>query len=247
MDDQNCRGGSPRGRWGAGGRAARSVAAAMTLGGVALASATLAGAGLRAHAAEIIPNDVWVDNVGGHAGPFHDDDRQLDCSPITVTGARFEHGGGSYEILLITPTGRGQQVLKHDWTYDRTKRGIQLLDTISGADLVSSAKALGISAHGSTGYHFTFRFLQQPHQHKPFWVSADCPVKAAALPPPAAAPPVAAAAPAPPATGTKAAAVTAPKTGADVPWEGALELLLGGVGCLGVARRLRRRRRLSRG
>ena len=247
MDDLNCRGGSPRGRWGAGGRAARIAAAAMTLGGVALASATLAGAGLRAHAAEIIPNDVWVDNVDGHAGPFHDDDRQLDCSPITVTGARFEHGSGSYEILLIKPTGKGQQVLKHDWTYDRTKRGIQLLDTISGADLVSSAKALGISLHGSTGYHFTFRFLQQPHQHKPFWVSADCPVKAAALPPPAAAPPAAAAAPAPPATGTKAAAVTAPKTGADVPWEGALELLLGGVGCLGVARRLRRRRRLSRG
>ena len=249
MDDQNCRSGSPRGRWGAGARVARSMAAAMTLGAVVLTAATLGGGGLRVHAAEIIENDVWVDNVAGHAGPFHDDDRQQDCAPITVTGARFEHGSGSYAILLIKPTGKGQQVLQHSWTYDRTKRGIQLLDTISGADLVASAKALGISPRGSMGYHFTFRFLQQPHQHKPFWVSADCAVKSAAAPPPAAAPPApAAAAPAPPATGTKAAAVTAPRTGADVPWEGALELLLAGVGCLGVARRLRRSRRaLSRG
>jgi hypothetical protein len=248
VDDQNCRGGSPRGRWGADGRVARRTAAAMSLGAVALTAATLVGGGLRAHAAEIIVNDVWVDNVGGHAGPFHDDDRQLACAPITVTGARFEHGSGSYAILLIKPTGKGQQVLEHDWTYDRGKRGIQLLDTISGADLVASAKALGISPHGSMGYHFTFRFLEQPHQHKPFWVSADCPVKAAAVPPPAVALPAPAApAPAPPASGTKAAAVTAPKTGAGVPWEGALELLLGGVGCLGGARRLRRRRSLSRG
>src|SRR5438105_2994089 len=125
VDDQNCRSGSPRGRWGAGARVARSMAAAMTLGAVALTAATLGGGGLRVHAAEIIVNDVWVDNVAGHAGPFHDDDRQLDCAPITVT---------------------------------------------------------------------------------------------------------------------------APRTGADVPWEGALELLLAGVGCLGVARRLRRSRRaLSRG
>jgi hypothetical protein len=228
----------------------RTAAVATVLGAVALASATLAGGGLRAHAAEIIPNDVWVDDVAGHAGPFHDDDRQLACAPITLTGARFEHGSGSYAILLIKPTGKGQQVLQHGWTYDRAKRGIQLLDTISGADLVASAKALGISPHGSMGYHFTFRFLQQPHQHKPFWVSADCPVRAAAAPPPAAAPPAPAAAapPAPPATGTKAAAVTAPKTGADVPWEGALELVLVGTGCLGAARRLRRHRRtLSRG
>jgi hypothetical protein len=247
VDEQSCRGGSPRGRWGAGGRATRTAAPAMTLVGLALASAALAG-GLRAHAAEIIPNDVWVDDVAGHNGPFHDDDRQLACAPITVTGARFDHGGGSYEILLIKPTGKGQQILKHDWTYDRAKRGIQLLDTIGGADLVASAKALGISPHGSMGYHLTFRFLQQPHQHKPFWVSADCPVKAAAAPPPAAVPLPAAPAPAPPTTGTKAAAVTAPRTGAELPWEGALELVLAGTGCLGVARRLRRHRRgLSRG
>ena len=224
----------------------RRAAAAMSLGAVALSAATLAGGGPRAHAAEIIVDDVWVDNVGGHAGPFHDDDRQLDCAPITVTGARFDHGSGSYAILLIKPTGKGQEVLKHDWTYDRGRRGIQLLDTVSGAALVASAKALGISPHGSTGYHFTFRFLQQPHQHKPFWVSADCPVKAAAAPPAAAPPAPAAPAPGTPTSGTKAAAVTAPKTGADVPWEGALELLLGGAGCLGVARRLRLRR-LSRG
>jgi hypothetical protein len=225
----------------------RTAAVAMALGAVALASTTLAG-GLRAHAAEIIPNDVWVDDVAGHAGPFHDDDRQLACAPITVNGARFEHGSGSYGILLIKPTGKGQQVLRHDWTYDRTKRGIQLLDTISGADLVASAKALGIAPHGSLGYHFTFRFLQQPHQHKPFWVSADCPVKAAAAPAPVLAPPAAAPAPAAPATGRRAAAVTVPKTGADVPWEGAIELLLLGTGCLGAARRLRRRRKgVSRG
>jgi hypothetical protein len=249
VDDQNCRGGSPRRRWGAGGRVARAVTTG-ALGVLALAVASFAGAGLHAHAAEIIPDDVWVDNVGGHAGPFHDDDRQLACAPITVTGARFEHGGGSYAILLIRPTGRGQQVLKHDWTYDRAARGIQLLDTISGADLVASAKALGISPHGSTGYHFTFRFLEQPHQHKPFWVSADCPAKkAAALPPApaAAAPAPAVPAPVPPASGTRAAAVTAPKTGADLPWEGALELVLAGIGCLGVARRLRSRRAISRG
>jgi hypothetical protein len=217
------------------------------LGALGLAAASLAGGVLHAQAAEIIVNDVWVDNVGGHAGPFHDDDRQLSCAPITVTGARFEHTAGAFEIVLQKPTGKDQRVLKAGWQYDRKAAGSQLLDTVSGADLVAKAKALGISPHGTAGYHFAFRFLQQPHQHKQFWVSTDCPLKAAAVAPPPAAVLPAAPLPAPPKAAVKAAAVTAPKTGADLPWEGAATLVLAGAGCLGVARRLRRRGTISPG
>jgi hypothetical protein len=150
------------------------------LGALGVAAAALAGAASHAHAAEIIVNDVWVDNAGEHAGPFHDDDRKLSCEPITVTGARFEHSSGVFEIVLQKPTGKDQRVLLADWRYDRGKAGSQLLHTISGAALVARARALGVSPHGAAGYHLAFRFLQEPHQHKQFWVSADCPVKAAA-------------------------------------------------------------------
>jgi hypothetical protein len=212
------------------------------MGAFAVTATTLAGGALRAQAAEIIVNDVWVDNVGGHAGPFHDDDRKLDCAPITVTGARFEHSSGAFEIVLQKPTGSDQRLFRADWRYDRRKAGSQLLETISGAGLVARARALGISPHGEDGFHLAFRFLQQPHQHKQFWVSADCIRKAAAAaPPPAAVVPAPAAAPAPPRAAVKAAAVTSPKTGADLPYAGAALLVLAGAGCLGAARWLRLR------
>jgi hypothetical protein len=215
------------------------------LSAVGLAATSVAGGGLRAHAAEIIPNDVWVDNVGGHAGPFHDDDRQLTCDPITVTGARFEHGSGVFEINVLKPSvHHAQQVLQAGWTFDRTLHVPQLLDTVSGSDLISKARALGATP-GTNGIHFEFRFLQQPHQHKPFWVSADCAVKSAAVAPPVA--PVPVVTTAPPATGVKASAVTAPKTGADLALDDAAVLILGGTGLLGIGRRLRRRRTISRG
>jgi hypothetical protein len=223
------------------------------LGALGVAAAALAGAAAHAHAAEIIVNDVWVDNASEHAGPFHDDDRQLSCAPITVTGARFEHSGGAFEIVLQRPTGKDQRVLLAAWRYDRGRAGSQLLDTVSGAGLVARARALGVSPHGAAGYHLAFRFLQEPHQHKQFWVSAGCPVKAAAVAPPPAAvvpPPAPAAvpAPAPPRAAVKAAAVTPPRTGADLPYAGAALLVLAGAGCLGVARRLRLRwRGISRG
>jgi hypothetical protein len=212
------------------------------LGALGVAAAALAGAASHAHAAEIIVNDVWVDNAGEHAGPFHDDDRKLSCEPITVTGARFEHSSGAFEIVLQKPTGKDQRVLLADWRYDRGKAGSQLLHTISGAALVARARALGVSPHGAAGYHLAFRFLQEPHQHKQFWVSADCLRKAAAAaPPPAAGVPAPAAAPAPPRAAVKAAAVTSPKTGADLPYAGAALLVLAGAGCLGAARWLRLR------
>ncbi len=223
------------------------MAAALGAGGLAVSAIAGSGAGLRVQAAEVIPNDVWVDNAGGHLGPFHDDDRRLSCAPITVTGARFAHTAGSFEIVPVRPGAGGDHpVLQADWRFDRKQGGHQLLRTLSGADLVSKARALGATER-SGGFHFEFRFLQQPHQHKPFWVSADCPVQAAETAPrPAAAAPVPAA-PVPSTPVAKAAAVTPPKTGADARWCDAALLVLAGAGLLGGARRFRWRRWVSRG
>jgi hypothetical protein len=180
--------------------------------------------------------------VSGHAGPFHDDDRTLTCDPITVTGARFAHTSGTFEINVLKPSVKhAQQVFQASWTFDKAAGGHQLLDTVSAADLVSKALSLGATS-GTNGIHLEFRFLQQPHQHKPFWVSTSCAVKSAAVPPPAAPIPVVTPVP----SGVKAAAVTAPKTGADPAWDEAAMLVLGGTGLLGIARRLRRRRRALR-
>ncbi len=225
------------------------MAAVLGAGGLAVAAIGGTGAGLHAQAAEVIPNDVWVDNAGGHAGPFHDDDRRLSCAPITVTGARFAHSSGSFEIVLVKPSARRDHtVLEARWQFDRSQGGHQLLHTLSGAELVSKARALG-AVEKAGGYHFEFRFLQQPHQHKPFWVSADCPVKAAEIAP---RPVAAATAPVAPVPSTstpvaKAAAVSPPKTGADVRWGDAALLVLGGAGLLGGARRLWWCRWVSRG
>lgn len=220
---------------------ARAATAATVLSAAGLVAVSAAGGGLRAHAAEVIPNDVWVDNVTGHAGPFHDDNRLLTCDPITVTGARFEHTSGTFEINVLKPSVKhAQQVFQASWTFDKSAGGHQLLDTVSAADLVSKALSLG-ARPGTDGIHLEFRFLQQPHQHKPFWVSTSCAVKSAAVAPPPAAPipvvtPVTS-------SGAKASAVKAPNTGADPAWDDAAVLVLSGTGLLGIARRLRRRRR----
>ncbi|HEX3605318.1 MAG TPA: hypothetical protein VH134_05315 [Candidatus Dormibacteraeota bacterium] len=211
----------------------------MIAGGVAAAALAGAGAGLHAHAAVVIPNDVWVDNVTAPQGPFHDDERRLSCAPITVTGARFDHFTGSFEINVLKPSvGRAQQVLQVSWTFDKALGGHQLLDTISGSDIVARATALGAKPTAGRGLHFEFRFLQHHHQHKPFWVSTDCAVKPAAAAPPA----PAAAAPVPPASGNKSAALVAPpKTGAGLPYGPAAVLVMAGAGLLEAARRMRHR------
>jgi hypothetical protein len=118
--------------------------------------------------------DAWLDNSGEQPSaantPGHEMDPHLTCDDLELWGDKMAFSSGTYTITGQRPTGSGKVDWSGTWSYDRSKGGNQVMDSIDVAPLIQHAEANGDRAHNKQGFHFKLQLKQLPQKHKTFWI-----------------------------------------------------------------------------